>query len=331
MTNLDFPFDLIPADSRIILYGAGEVCRKYLVDLRSKNVCKLLFIVDRRYEDIGSLDGISVKNPQTLLSSEYDHIVIAAVERYHLSIMDDLKTLGVSQNKIICQVRHAFTKSYTQFGEDVVIKNLFQRIGITKPSYLDVGAYHPIECSNTALFYETGSRGINIDLNTNSIALLNIYRPDDVNLNIAIATEDGEMELFTSSSPNQSLQFSSLSPEATKDFLSNNNEFYLVERKAIKTYSLNTVVEQYCKGAWPDFLTIDAEGLDCDIIESLNFSVSKPFVIEFESNTIPKNTMTFLNDNNYAFWFISGCNKIFVREDIYEKYLSFSSYFRFVS
>jgi hypothetical protein len=39
---------------------------------------------------------------------------------------------------------------------DVIVKFIFDCIGISKPTYLDVGAHHPY-ISNTALFYESGS------------------------------------------------------------------------------------------------------------------------------------------------------------------------------
>lgn len=54
-------------------------------------------------------------------------------------------------------------KSYSQSGEDLIIKYIFDALGIEKPSYIDVGAYHPYCLSNTSLFYELGSKGINIE------------------------------------------------------------------------------------------------------------------------------------------------------------------------
>src|SRR5579871_5884717 len=55
--------------------------------------------------------------------------------------------------------------TYSQHGEDMIFANIFHIIGIEKPSYMDIGAYHPINISNTAYFYAKGSRGVNIDAN----------------------------------------------------------------------------------------------------------------------------------------------------------------------
>jgi len=56
-------------------------------------------------------------------------------------------------------------RTYAQHGDDLAVLNIFKRLGIEKPSYLDVGAYHPFDLSNTALLYERGSRGIVVEPN----------------------------------------------------------------------------------------------------------------------------------------------------------------------
>src|SRR5437763_16778861 len=56
-------------------------------------------------------------------------------------------------------------RTYAQFGEDLIFLNIFALLGINTPSYIDVGAHHPVNISNTALLYERGCRGIKIDAN----------------------------------------------------------------------------------------------------------------------------------------------------------------------
>ena len=48
--------------------------------------------------------------------------------------------------------------------------------------YVDIGCYHPIKYSNTALLYKKGWTGINIDLNKTSIDLFNFTRLRDKNI-----------------------------------------------------------------------------------------------------------------------------------------------------
>ena len=75
--------------------------------------------------------------------------------------------------------------SYSQDGEDLVIKNIFKNV--QSGVYIDVGCYHPIEISNTALLYDKGWNGINIDISEYSIKLFNHLKPDDINLNLAVS------------------------------------------------------------------------------------------------------------------------------------------------
>ena len=64
-------------------------------------------------------------------------------------------------------------KTYSQFKEDIFIDNFFKTfIG----TYVDIGCYHPYKYNNTALLFNKGWKGINIDLNPSSIDLFNIVR-----------------------------------------------------------------------------------------------------------------------------------------------------------
>jgi hypothetical protein len=57
--------------------------------------------------------------------------------------------------------------SYAQHGDDFQILNLFNLLGIDRPTYIDLGAHHPETISNTKLLYDRGSRGINVEANPN--------------------------------------------------------------------------------------------------------------------------------------------------------------------
>lgn len=59
------------------------------------------------------------------------------------------------------------TISFSQLGQDKIVESIFMALNISKITYLDVGANHPIECSNTALFYRGGSSGYAVEANPN--------------------------------------------------------------------------------------------------------------------------------------------------------------------
>ena len=87
-------------------------------------------------------------------------------------------------------------KSYSQCGEDLIVKFIFDSLSIAKPSYIDIGAHDPFLISNTALFHELGSRGINIDPDDNLLEKIKAVRPEDINLNIGVGPEKSTMDLY---------------------------------------------------------------------------------------------------------------------------------------
>ena len=85
-------------------------------------------------------------------------------------------------------------KSYSLLGEDVAIKKFLKNK--KKGYYVDVGAYHPLEGSNTHLLFKEGWSGINIDVSPLSIELFKMLRPNDSNINKAISRKKGPLNLY---------------------------------------------------------------------------------------------------------------------------------------
>jgi hypothetical protein len=89
------------------------------------------------------------------------------------------------------------TPSYSQSGEDMIVRFFLNQI--KKPSkllWLDIGAHHPTHLSNTAIFYNEGKRGINIEPNPFLIRAFIKHRVRDINLNVAIADKSGTMDFY---------------------------------------------------------------------------------------------------------------------------------------
>ena len=77
-------------------------------------------------------------------------------------------------------------ESYSQDKEDLFINEYFR--DIKNGFYIDIGSYHPIRYSNTALLYNRGWQGVNIDMNQTSIDLFNIARKRDINICAAVSS-----------------------------------------------------------------------------------------------------------------------------------------------
>jgi len=97
-----FPFDNIPKDSRIVLYGAGTVGKQFYEQITETRFCKIVLWLDKK------ADGVLVKQPETIASlnvSDYDLVIIAIENK---TIMLEVKALlmnyGVPENKIIHRI-----------------------------------------------------------------------------------------------------------------------------------------------------------------------------------------------------------------------------------
>jgi FkbM family methyltransferase len=148
--------------------------------------------------------------------------------------------------------------SYAQHGDDLIILNIFQRLGMERPSYLDIGAYHPFIISNTALLYERGCRGINVEPNPALIEAFKVHRPEDTNLGVAVGPARCTGALFVTDPQGGRSSLVLRDPRATK-----------VE---VDVLTVAEIVAEYAHGAFPDLLTVDTEGFDAKILGSIRFN-----------------------------------------------------------
>ena len=173
--------------------------------------------------------------------------------------------------------RYNFLRSFSQHGEDLIVYRIFQMRNISNPSYLDIGANHPYSLSNTALFYLTGSRGINVEANSDLIERFKKSRPEDVNLNIGVASKVGQCDFF--------IMQDRLLSTTSKSEVDQLNSFgkRVAEKVTIPTTTVENIVNNYARGRFPDFLSIDIEGMDLEVLKSIDYSRTCPKVICVES------------------------------------------------
>jgi FkbM family methyltransferase len=169
--------------------------------------------------------------------------------------------------------------SYSQHGEDMVFVALFERFGIARPTYLDIGANHPTDCSNTALLYSRGARGVNIDASPDVIRLFEHARPEDLNVNVGVAGRSGTMTFYRLG---DTAGTNSFSREAIERQLAENPAAAIADTIEVPVLTLNQVIRTYCGGIFPDLLSVDAEGLDYEILEAASFA-SRPKILCVET------------------------------------------------
>ena len=212
--------------------------------------------------------------------------------------------------------------SFSQSGEDLIVKFIFDQLGIKNPSYIDIGAHHPYYISNTALFFKNGSRGINIEPDPTLFKEFLKYRKEDVNLNIGISDCKGELDFYVISSPTLNT-FSK--EEADKYCLE--GDYQIKSIKKIKVQILSDITKDFSNGIFPQFLSIDAEGVDEIIIRELDFDKNYPIVICIETITFStsgngvKNLglIDYITNKGYLVYADTNINTIFVKKEIWRR------------
>jgi len=171
--------------------------------------------------------------------------------------------------------------SFSQEGEDLILSDLFsnKKTGF----YVDVGAHHPKRLSNTALLYNRGWSGINIDPMISQSKIFKKLRPRDVNLGIGISKVAGDLEYFQFDEP----ALNTFSVER-RDFLLGlkPSKYSLITTEKVPTLPLAEVLRLHMPASKQiDFLSIDVEGLDEDVLQSNDWKTFKPKVVLIEENS----------------------------------------------
>jgi FkbM family methyltransferase len=170
-------------------------------------------------------------------------------------------------------------RSFAQEGEDLLLNRIIgkQRKGF----YVDIGAHHPVRFSNTYLFYKRGWHGINIEPNPRLASLFRRYRPNDVNLELGISEQAGELTYWMFDEPALNSFDRDLSEKRIQE-----TTYKLTGTRKVKVDRLDSVLEEYAQPATGiDIMTIDTEGHDLAVLRSNNWERFRPRWLLVESLT----------------------------------------------
>lgn len=203
--------------------------------------------------------------------------------------------------------------SYAQNQEDVLLDRAFPRG--RKGLYIDIGAYDPTLNSVTRHFYDLGWRGINVEPAEEAYDKLARARPRDVNLNLGVAETEGTLSFFKS--PPES-GWSTFSEEIANHHRSGGLE---LEEFKVDVTTLSRICEEHVGEQTIDFISIDVEGFERQVIEGGNWERWRPRVVLIESTEPGKTVPThqqweqLLLDSGYLFAAFDGLNRYYVRRE----------------
>ncbi len=174
-----------------------------------------------------------------------------------------------------CMMNYGYT-SYSQEGEDMILRRIFERK--RRGFYVDIGAHHPKRFSNTYYFYRKGWRGINIDATPGSMSKFRKMRSRDINLEVAISDKKQQLLFYIFNDP----ALNTFDEKLAK-LRDGKNGYKIINKIYLQTYTLEEVLDKYLPpGTEIDFLSIDVEGLDFQVLKSNNWSKYRPRVVLVE-------------------------------------------------
>lgn len=204
------------------------------------------------------------------------------------------------------------TKSYSQEGEDMILSRLFERQ--KKGFYVDVGAHHPERFSNTCYFYKKGWNGINIDAMPGSMKTFRKLRRRDINLEEGVSTEKKELFYYIFNEP----ALNGFSQELSETEYAS-SKYYIVKKTKIIVRPLSEILDEYLPGGVNiDFLSVDVESMDYEVLQSNNWKKYKPkaVLVEMLNSDFEKITgdpvYLFLKEKGYKLFAKSVNTAIFI-------------------
>ena len=201
------------------------------------------------------------------------------------------------------------------------MKFIFDQLGIKNPSFLDIGAHHPYYLSNTALLYELGSTGINIEPDPFLFKEFLKIRKNDTNLNIGISDKKGFADFYE-------MNVKTLNTFSKEEAyrVSEEGNYYVESVKQIQINTLEEIISDLKLSSFPNFLNIDAEGIDELIVSSIDYKNKFPIVICIETMSFSTNRkgvknqfiIDFLKKNSYIIYADTHINTIFVHNSVWK-------------
>ncbi|HXM57896.1 MAG TPA: FkbM family methyltransferase [Candidatus Dormibacteraeota bacterium] len=199
--------------------------------------------------------------------------------------------------------------SYAQNAEDVVLARVFS--DRTDGFYLDVGAFVPDHGSVTKHFYDRGWHGVNVEPARDAYRRLCQARPRDINLNICISDHAGVATFYESVEPERSTLSAAVAEVAA--------HLRFAARKVV-VRPLADVCAEYAPDHI-DFLKIDVEGHEAEVIAGADWTRWRPVVLVVEATepgrAVPSQERwePMLLAADYELALFDGLNRFYVRRE----------------
>lgn len=214
--------------------------------------------------------------------------------------------------------------SYSQCGEDLIVGFILSQITTSKSiNYCDIGANAPWKFSNTAKFYLKNKRnhtGVLVEPDPVLASILKRKRSKDIVVNKGVKSGEESANV---------LEFYQMSSNTLNTFSYKEAQYYetlgyqINNKLDIEVIDINELLVQYFDNKVIHFLSVDVEGLDYEILKTMDFEKFRPVCICVETINFVPNGMAIkdnkivdlLVNNGYFEYAFTGINSIFVDRD----------------
>jgi FkbM family methyltransferase len=195
--------------------------------------------------------------------------------------------------------------SFAQNAEDILLERVFPG---AEGFYIDAGANDPVFHSVTKRFYDRGWRGINIEPNLALHRRLIEERPDEFNLPCGLGNAEGSLTFH---------EFPAMHGWST--FVSELANHYRAIgyqgiEHSIPVTTLAKVCAEHVGSRTIDFLKVDVEGFEPQVLAGGDWSRWRPRVVLLEATWYPS-WEPFLLSVDYRFVMFDGVNRYYTRKE----------------
>ena len=218
-------------------------------------------------------------------------------------IINKLPWLGKYKRWFVAFMGHVLPKksTYSQHKEDKFIWEMLQHYNLKNSQYIDIGANHPIDISNTYLLYRNGLSGIIIEPNGELLNLFRRFRKRDIVLQIGCSNSSTVMKFNISKTP-------------VISSFSSSRDVNIYKSLYIPVMTIDMVVENMDL-SFISLLTIDVEGLNLEVLQGATLLLKKTLLIciEFDSAEEKEKINAQLGDN-FELIKTFDCNLIYLNK-----------------
>lgn len=210
--------------------------------------------------------------------------------------------------------------SYAQNFEDVILWRVLKHI--RNGFYIDVGANDPETDSVTKAFYDKGWCGLNLEPVDEWYNKLENERPRDINLKIFAGSQKGNIDFYTIANTGLSTCDESIAKRHEKDLAVE------VVKTNVPVDTLTAIISHH-EISTINFLKIDVEGAEKEVLLGIDLESIRPWIILVES-TLPLTTIDtnieweeILVSANYCLAYSDGLNRFYLAREKQELLESF--------